>query len=148
MLDNNKTIKDAYKEYEKEITKDTFFDIGYKDYRKACEMFNKEICEKILLNAEEFILPYRLGSIRIKKRKMSFKDKARLKIDWQETKKLGSIVYHMNDHTDNFRFGWKWDRTSTIVKNKQVYSFEATRANKRRLASLLKDRLSGVDYFE
>jgi hypothetical protein len=148
VLGQTKTLKDAHKHYADEVVKDTFFDVEYKTYRKACEMFNKRISEKILKSAEEFQLPYRLGTIRVKKKKMSFKDKKRLKIDWQETKKLGSVVYHMNDHTDNYRYGWKWDKSNAIVKNKKVYSFMPTRNNKRTLAALLKDRFSGVDFFE
>jgi hypothetical protein len=147
-LGETKTLREAHKEYANEVPEGTFFDVEYKVYRQACEMFNKMIVDKILLKAEEFVVPYRLGTIRIKKKKMSFKEKSKLKVDWKTTKEVGKVVYHMNDHTDNYRYGWKWDKTNAIVKNKKYYSFEATRSNKRRLASLLKDRFSGVDYFE
>jgi hypothetical protein len=135
------TLVQAYKEY------DDFYDVGYKKYRSICENFNKLIIDEILLKAKEFKMPHRLGSLRILKKEMNYSaGKNKLKINWQETNKHKKVVYHLNDHTDGFNYRWFWSKKNAIVKNKTIYSFQATRTNKRRLASLLKGKK--VDYYE
>ena len=144
------TIKDAFIHYKDNVKKDSEFDVDYKTYRAICTDFNKSIVEDILMKAVEFKVPYRLGNIRIKKKKMNFKPDNRkyLKLDWKRTNETGIRVYHLNDHTDGYNHRWYWEKSKAIIKNKKKYYFEATRSNKRRLASLLKDEYSGVDYFE
>ena len=137
---NSCTLKSAYKSY------DDFYKVGYKKYRTICEEFNKDIIEDILLKAKEFKLPYRLGSLRVKKKKMNYGRKNKLKINWLETNKHKKVIYHLNDHTNGFNYRWFWSKINAIIKNKSVYSFQATRTNKRRLAALLKN--NEVDYFE
>ena len=135
------TLVQAYKEY------DDFYDVGYKKYRSICEDFNKSIIDEILLKAKEFKMPHRLGSLRILKKEMNYSSsKNKLKINWQETNKHKKVIYHLNDHTDGFNYRWFWSKKKAIVKNKTIYSFQATRTNKRRLAGLLKTKQ--VDYFE
>jgi hypothetical protein len=139
-------LSDSYKDFDKSQIPGSFFYINYKTYRKICEEFNKLTSEDILLNAGEFKLPYRLGEIRIEKKKMVF-DTTRMKIDWQATRKAGFQVYHINDHRDNYRYRWYWKKKGAVVKNKTLYSFIPSRANKRELAKLLKTDKS-IDYFE
>ena len=135
------TLVQAYKEY------DDFYKVGYKKYRSICEDFNKLIIDEILLKAKEFKMPYRLGSLRILKKEMNYSaGKNKLKINWFETNKNKTVIYHLNDHTDGFNYRWFWSKKKAIVKNKTIYSFQATRTNKRRLAGLLKTKQ--VDYFE
>ena len=135
------TLVNAYKEY------DDFYNVGYKKYRKICESFNKKLIDQILLNAKEFKMPNRLGSLRILKKEMNYSvGKNKLKIDWKETNKNKKVIYHLNDHTDGFNYRWFWSKKNAIIKNKTVYSFQATRTNKRKLAGLLKTKQ--VDYFE
>tara|TARA_R110000744_G_scaffold345108_2_gene450525 strand:+ start:4512 stop:4958 length:447 start_codon:yes stop_codon:yes gene_type:complete len=137
---NSCTLKSAYKNY------DDFYNVGYKKYRAVCEDFNKRIVEDILMKAKEFKMPYRLGTLRIKKKKMNYSKKNKLKINWLETNKYKKVIYHLNDHTDGFNYRWFWSKVNAVIKNKSVYSFQATRTNKRRLAGLLKNKK--VDYFE
>ena len=103
------------------------------------------LIEEILLNSEEVRLPYRLGTVRIKKSKMKYDDKNKLKIDWAKSKKLGKRIYHLNDHTGGYNYRFYW--TKGIVKNITAYSFIPTRTNTRRLASILKDKERQLDYF-
>ena len=98
------------------------------------------------MKAKEFKMPYRLGTLRIKKKKMNYSKKNKLKINWLETNKHKKVIYHLNDHTDGFNYRWFWSKINAVIKNKSVYSFQATRTNKRRLAGLLKNKK--VDYFE
>ena len=114
-------------------------------FRKICDEFNKLIIDEILVNSEEVRLPYRLGTIRVKKTKMKYDDKNKLKIDWAASKKLGKRIYHLNDHTGGYKYRFYW--TKGIVKNITAYSFIPTRTNTRTLASILKDKDRQLDYF-
>jgi len=114
-------------------------------YQTICDEFNKLLIDEILINSEEIRLPYRLGTLRIKKSKMKYDDKNKLKIDWAASKKLGKRIYHLNDHTGGYKYKFYW--TKGIVKNITAYSFIPTRTNTRRLASILKDKNRELDYF-
>lgn len=143
-----KTLKDSYNYYKEEIPEGSPFLVDYKTYRSVCEEFNKLICEYILKEAGEYTLPYRMGSIRIKKTKMNYGNRNHMRPDWKRSKELGRKVYHLNDHTDGFRYRWAWNKSNVVTVGKKLYSFYPTRTNKRTLASLLKDENSYVDYFE
>jgi len=142
-----KTLKDAYKDYTEELPETSAFNVEYKLYRNICEAYNKKISEYIL-NAGEITFPYRLGSLRIKKTRMNYSNKNHMRPDWKKTKELGKTVYHLNDHTDGFRFRWAWDKSNMTSVGKKMYAFYPTRTNKRALAQLLKDEDKNVDYFE
>jgi len=92
--------------------------------------------DKILDDSFEFEMPYRLGSLRIKKTKTWFDPKT-MKVDWKKTKEIGKRVYHMNEHTNYFNFRFFWKKKTA-----------ADRDNKRRLSSILKDKNRTVDYYE
>jgi hypothetical protein len=139
-------LRDSYKEFKKNEKMGPIFDIDYKKYRAINEAFNKRVVEDILLDTGEHNLPYRLGTIRIQKKKMNLTKEA-MKVDWKATKELGKRVYHMNDHRDNYRYKWYWKKSNAIVQNKSLYSFTASRANKRELARILKE-VKTIDYFE
>ena len=141
-LKNSCTLTQAYKSY------DDYYKVGYKTYRNICEDFNKKIMDDILLKSKEFKMPFRLGSLRIKKKKMNFSNKLRnkLKIDWKATRENNKVIYHLNDHTNGYNYRWYWEKRNAIIKNKSIYSFQATRTNKRRLATLLQN--NEIDYFE
>ena len=140
-------LKDSFKEFKKTQCKNIKEDINYTLYKKICAEFNKKIIEEILIHSGTFKIPYKLGELRIQKRKMSFKDKNKLKIDWKSTNELGYTVYHMNDHSNNYRYKWLWTKRYAIVKNKSAYSFTATRTNMRSLANILLTNKQ-IDYFE
>ena len=140
-------LADAYKEFKKDNDKSRHATIDYSLYKGICADFNKAIVNHILEDSGTFKVPHRLGEIRIQKKKMNFSFSKTLMVDWKKTNEVGTRVYHMNDHSDNFRYKWYWRKSRAIIKNKSAYSFTATRANKRTLASNLLTR-NGIDYFE
>jgi|TARA_R110000737_G_scaffold318312_1_gene329198 hypothetical protein len=134
---------EVYKHYKKEVIPE--LQVDKKLFRAVCDEFNRLIVEAILIRSEEVRLPYRLGTIRIKKSKMKYDDKNKLKIDWAASKKIGKRIYHLNDHTGGYKYRFYW--TKGIVKNITAYSFLPTRTNTRHLASILKDKERELDYF-
>ena len=119
--------------------------VSKKEFRKICDEFNKLIIDEILISSEEIRMPYRLGTVRVKKSKMKYDDKNKLKIDWAASRKLGKRIYHLNDHTGGYKYRFYW--TKGIVKNVTAYSFIPTRTNTRTLAGILKDKNRELDYF-
>lgn len=146
-------MKDFYKYYKKNSENP----VPYSVFSELIKYTNKELSKKIIKEAFEFKLPYHLGTIMIKKRKMSFKNINRLKPDWSETLKLWKqdkeakdnkqLIFHLNSHTDNFRAQWFYNKSFAKYKNKSAYAFVATRTNKRELAKEIKN--NGITkYFE
>ena len=77
---------EAYKYYKNNTIEE--LQVDKQTYRKVCDEFNKLFIDEILICSEEMRLPYRLGTIRVKKSKMKYDDKNKLKIDWAASKKL------------------------------------------------------------
>jgi len=107
-----------------------------------------DLYAKYVLDGEKVKLPQGFGSLAINKKKQRIKinikgvDKMCLAIDWPETKKHGKYIYHMNSHTDGYRFKWYWFKAEAFLPDHFAWSFNATRINSRKLAQLLKDENS------
>ena len=138
------TLKDAYKKYKDVAIKE--LQVDFKTYKKVCKEFNKEIFTDIIEDNLPFKMPCRLGVLRVKKSKMNYKDKNKLKVDWKTSKEANKIVYHLNDHTNGYKFRFWWEKRGPI-KNLSVYSFTPIREYKRLLSSILKDKNRTIDYF-
>ncbi len=135
-------IADMYKHYKTQVV-DTL-QKPYSLYTKILKEANIAIVDKILKESEEIKLPG-VGRVRIRKKKMSFKDTAGLRINWKATKASGVKVYHTNDHRNNYRYRFFWYKQA--IKGIKPYAFIPSRENKRKLAKiLLNDR--SIDYHE
>jgi len=138
-----KTLTDAYAEY-KESAKGKFV-ISYSDYVKICYAANKKIVEHIQ-NGGYFKMPYNVGDLDIKKRKVNYNN---LKIDFAEFNRTGKKIMLLNEHTDGWYFKYHWDKKLCNIKGNFFYSFIPTRANTRELVRLLKSgEKSKRDYLE
>ena len=142
-MDKNKktvTLVDAYEHYAENTTNP----VDKATYLAINKMFNQRLSNSILDN-NEFKIPSRLGSIRIKAFKTSTKE---LRPDWAATTKLWDecseckekkqLVYHLNEHSDGWYNKWYWSKKTAIFANKKVYSFTPSRRNKREIARLVK----------
>lgn len=138
------TLDDIYKYYIDTHPDEEMY-VDKKTFKKIIYMFNKKIMQAVLDDSETFKIPKRLGLLRIKKSKMSFKEGMSCKIDWDATRKYGKTIYHMNDHTNNYRYRFFWQKGTCNAVNKSAYCFEATRTEKRKLAYLLKNNIT--DYY-
>lgn len=112
-------------------------------FRAIITDLNQKIIDRIVLESEEFKMPYRLGKIRIKKLDLPLGKMPQNKwpVDYKKSKELGFIVYH--DDKDIFR--WKWDKRRAIVTNVNFFSFKPSRHNKRYIAKAIK--VLNKDYF-
>jgi hypothetical protein len=138
--------------------------VDYSTYADILNKFNKAVVEEILHNAFEFIMPCRLGTLRIKKYKPSVRVledgtlKGKLNPNWKATRKLWAknedakknkiLVYHTNDHSDGYEYKWHFSNYRSTCENKSAYCFIPSRTNKRAIAALVKDENFKGDYYE
>lgn len=113
----------------------------------------------------ELHFPFRLGSLRVRKKKKRTKltpdgklDRSNLAVNWVETKKMWvekypdltpeqiaeipvtekGFKYNYNDHTEKYTFRFYWDKITCNIPNKSWYSFKPIRDFKTQLARELK----------
>lgn len=140
------TIASFYNDYLTTIEADTVYDISYNIYRSIITDYFKHLQNKLIEEGKMIKLPYRMGSVQIIKSKPKHLDKRSLRIDYQATKQLDKLVLLLNEHSDFFKYRYWWNKTDMLVTNKSQYQLVATRANKRRLAQIIKNK--ELDYQE
>lgn len=140
------TIADYYVSYKNYIEQDTVYDIPYSTFRNIVSDYFKYIQQEVIESSKEFKLPCRLGTLCIVKRQPKNFDSKSLRIDYHESKVQGKIVYFLNEHSDYYKFRLHWSKKESLLTNKTKYQFILTRANKRRLAQIIKNKEH--DYIE
>jgi hypothetical protein len=106
-----------------------------------CNLMIKDI---LLLESDEFRLPYRLGGLRVLKLKINYAriPTGKLRIDWGESNKQGVRVYY----TQDYRYKVWWDKRTSRVTHIGKYYFKASKMLRRELAQCIK--VDKKDYFE
>ena len=140
------TIASFYNDYLNNIERDTVYDIDYTKYRAIITDYFKYLQNQLIEEGKRVKLPYRMGTLQIIKSRPKHLDKRSLRIDYQTTKQTGKLVLLLNEHSDMFKMRCWWNKTDMMVPNKSKYQLVLTRANKRRMAVIIKNRL--IDYEE
>lgn len=123
-------------------------------HAKVLNDFNKEVRRKIIEEAFDFIVPIKLGMYNVKKYKPKYllDDKGeiitkRLPIDWKASKLIHKKVYHLNKHTDGYKYKYNYSFYRSILPNKSFYKFTPCRSSKRLLAKTIKDPDFNGDFY-
>lgn len=140
------TVASFYNDYLDSIEKDTVYDIDYNLYRAIITDYFKHLQHELIEEGKTIKLPYRMGSVQIIKSRPKHLDKRSLRIDYQATKQTGKLVLLLNEHSDYFKYRCLYSKENMVVPNKSKYQLVMTRANKRRLAVLIKSKQ--MDYQE
>ena len=140
------TIASFYNDYLTNIEPDTVYDIDYTKYRSIVTDYFLHLRQKLIEEGRMIKLPYRMGNVQIIKSKPKHLDKRSLRIDYQATKQYDKLILLTNEHSDFFKYRFWWNKIDMVVPNKPQYQLVATRANKRRLAQIIKNR--ELDYQE
>lgn len=143
---NSYTITSFYNYYLDNIEKDTVYDIPYSVYRKIITEYFQYIRDEVIEKGKRVRMPNRMGTIQIVKKQPKFWDKRSLRLDYNETKKTGKLVYLLNEHSNFYKYRFHWDKTDILTHNKTWYQLVMTRSNKRHLAQLIKNK--EMDYEE
>ena len=152
-------ISDFYKYYKKSTQFEKFSSKYSEDssnliadketYYKIIKEYFKLLAEKLLTDPDGVTIKP-LGNLYVGKKRMDFEQLASkpggLKIDWKTSKEKGIIVYYLNEHRSYcaYRFSWTRPQSFGIAR---LYTFKATRQNKRTLAKRLINDLT-LDFFE
>lgn len=143
MIKKSHTVVEFYNEYINNCEEN--YKVDYKTYKDITSKFFKYLTEELIENGKPVKIPVNLGTIEIVKSKKWFSAK-RFSVDFKLTNELGKVIYHLNEHTDGFKFRCHWSKNNVNATNINKYRFVLTRANKRRLAQIIinKER----DYIE
>jgi len=139
-MSNNKTVKpytltDSYKDYRANCKAEEKDYVSLTAYRNINYDFNKAVVSSILKEAWEFTLPFKLGTLRIKKVKMNLD---RIRVDRRATRENKSVTYFFNDHSDGYYYKWFWYKCFPL-KNIANYKFYPTFHNRRSLVTYIKE---------
>lgn len=126
------TILDIYRAYNK-INEN----VPYSRYKRILDEFNKVVKDEILERSQLFKMPYWLGSVCIVKYKpKSYTDKS-LSVDYKSSKQEGKKIYHLNEHSNGYKYRLYWTKIPRTFSNRYMYQIQLVRENKRHLAQLI-----------
>ena len=140
------TGKDFYKSYIDYVGDNPLYQVEYRVFRDIINDYFKYLRDELIENGKEIKLPCRLGTLSIVKHKPKEYSGRSLRIDYVETKKVGKVVYHLNEHSNFYKYRYYWNKHNMLNHNKTMYQLIMTRDNKRRLAYIIKNKLR--DYIE
>lgn len=126
------TIIDMYKQYCKTVEK-----VDYRLFHSVLEEFNKIVLDKLLNASEGFKMPFGLGYVQIVKYKPKTMSPKSLSIDYKASAEYGKKIYHLNEHSDGYKFRLYWSKLPQTFPDRYRYQLSLVRANKRKLAQLI-----------
>ena len=127
------TIIDMYKQYRKDY-KD---DVSYKQFKLVLDRFNEQILNCLLQSSEGFKMPFGLGYVQIVKYKPKSMTPKSLSVDYKSSAEYGKKIYHLNEHSDGYKFRLYWSKTPQTFPDRYRYQLQLVRQNKRQLAQLI-----------
>lgn len=129
--------------YERFCLENPNINITFNQWKEILYKFSENISEYILQTGEKVKLPYGLGDISINKKKpkrfkeFQGKEYSNMAIDWKKTKEVGKYVYHMNLHTEGYRFSWMWFKNNCRFYQHQLWWFKPCRKISRKINTYL-----------
>lgn len=149
-----------YKKYTFDGNSESKFFLTPKQYGAFIKTVFDELTDKIIYENYEFKVPYKMGTICIRKyqKKIKIVDgkvQNNFPVDWNETLKLWErdeeakrkkvLVKHLNKHSDGFIYKWQWIRNRADIPNRHYWYFRPTRTNKLKLKSAINKGM--VDFY-
>lgn len=135
------TGKDFYKSYIEYVENNPLYQVEYKTFRAILNDYFKYLRDQLIEEGKEIKLPCRLGTLAIVKHKPKEYTGKSLRIDYAASKKYNKMIFHLNEETNGFKYRYYWNKQNMLTQNKTKYQLIMTRANKRRLAYILKNKI-------
>jgi hypothetical protein len=115
--------------------------LSFLEWQNIIYTFNYGFRDHLLETGDRAKLPWGIGefSISKKKQRSEYVDKETgasyktLPVDWKKTKEKGKRIFHLNHHTNGFRFKWKWFIFSSRMYKADVFMFKPSRVTSRLL---------------
>lgn len=127
------TIIDMYKQYRKDYGND----VDYRQFKDILDRFNEEILSCLLQSSEGFKMPFGLGYVQIVKYKPKSMTPKSLSIDFKSTAEYGKTIYHLNEHSNGYKYRLYWSKIPQTFPDRYRYQLQLVRQNKRQLAQLI-----------
>lgn len=123
------TFRDMYKTMPVEVS--------YSLYNRVLDEMCKVILEHVLNASEGFKMPFGLGFIQVVKYKPQQLNSKSLSVDYNASKEYGKTVYHLNEHSDGYKYRLYWSKLPRTFPDRYKYQLCLVRQNKRKLAQLI-----------
>lgn len=161
--------KDIYKFYKNKYKDEA---VDYKTFCRVWERFIEVRMNLVIFDNLEFNFPYRMGSLGVRIGNSIYKlDKngeikmSRIPVNYkatiaewqrlypgktaQELKLIKDkpLIRELNEHSNNRKLFWFWDKITCNVKNKTAYRLDITRKWDRMLSNKIK-KTKRLDYYE
>lgn len=120
-------------------------EVDYRLYKRIVEEMCKVILEYLLERSEGFKMPYGLGFIQIGKYKPKQLNSKSLSVDYKASKEYDKKIYHLNEHSDGYKFRLYWSKIPRTFPDRYKYQLCLVRQNKRRLAQLIFKKHDYID---
>ena len=123
------TFKDVYKTMPIEVS--------YGLYKRVLDEMCNVILEHVLDRSEGFKMPYGLGFIQVGKYRPKTLSPQSLSVDYKTSKEYDKKIYHLNEHSDGYKYRLYWSKIPRIFAERYKYQLGFVRQNKRKLAQLI-----------
>ena len=131
------TFRDMYKELP--------IDIDYVTYKRILQCMCQFILEHVFMRSEGFKMPYGPGMIQVGKYRPKNYDSKSLSVDYKASKEYDKRIYHLNEHSDGYKFRLYWSKIPKTFPDRYRYQLNLVRANKRKLAQLIFNKQDYID---
>ena len=153
------------------LDKRSDYNVSEAEFGRVLRLFNQKAKDALIYDSWVFKLPYRLGTIYIKKKKMAIKlasngelYKHNLAPDWKRTKDLWAkmypglsdeelkkipnkkIVYYTNEHSYGYKFVIHWQKKYCNIRGHGPYEFKFAKDNRRELANAIRTNPNNTYY--
>lgn len=132
------TITDFYEYYHEQYP----LGLDYKRFKALLVDYYTILSNELLSGVCEFKMPYKLGVLSIVKYRPKTHTSKSLSVDFKATKQFGKTIFHLNDHSNGYKYRLFWHKN--MNRNFGIYRYGATlvRANKRKLANIIHNKLN------
>lgn len=120
-------------------------EVDYGLYKRILDEMCIVILEHVLNASEGFKMPYGLGFIQIGKYRPKNLDSESLSVDYKTSNELGKRIYHLNEHSDGYKYRLYWSKIPRTFPDRYKYQLKLVRQNKRKLAQLIFNKTDYID---
>ena len=135
------TILDMYKPY----ILNSGLEVPYSTFKAVLDEFNRIVLEMLQKRSEGFKMPYGLGYVQIVKYKPKTLNSKSLSVDYKSSKDYNKRIYHLNEHSDGYKFRLYWSKLPQTFPDRYRYQLSLVRQNKRKLAQLIFNKHDYID---
>jgi hypothetical protein len=111
--------------------------VPYSRFKRILDEFNKTIKDEVLESSGSFKMPLGLGYVCIVKYKPKSYTAKSLSKDYKSSKEEGKTIYHLNEHSNGYKYRLYWSKTPRTFPARYKYQLLMVRENKRHLAQLI-----------